>query len=138
MMRYSVQPKDRIFVKGYRFLSFTKNMSNNICNNISKNLSSKYSQKLFDHAKQSATDALKNASKKVIQKTAEETGDLIGNKIAYAVAQLYGNKITKSSRNSPQNNSEMVINEAENIALDREIQKERYTSPEKNRKLLKM
>ena len=24
MVRYSVQPKDKIFVKGYRFLSFAK------------------------------------------------------------------------------------------------------------------
>ena len=26
MTRYSVQPRDRIFVKGYRFLSFAKKM----------------------------------------------------------------------------------------------------------------
>ena len=26
MTRYSVQPRDRIFAKGYGFLSFTKNM----------------------------------------------------------------------------------------------------------------
>ena len=43
MMRYSVQPRDRIFVKGYRFFSFTKNMGKNIGKNISKNLSDKYS-----------------------------------------------------------------------------------------------
>ena len=36
MMRYSVQPRDRIFVKGYGFLSFAKNMSKNIAKNISK------------------------------------------------------------------------------------------------------
>ena len=29
-MRYSVQPRDRIFVKGYGFLSFAKNMGKNI------------------------------------------------------------------------------------------------------------
>ena len=29
-MRYSVQPRDRIFVKGYGFLSFAKNMGENI------------------------------------------------------------------------------------------------------------
>ena len=62
MTRYSVQPRVRIFVKAYGFLSFARNMGKN----ISKNLSSKYSQKLLDHAKQSATDALKTASKKVI------------------------------------------------------------------------
>ena len=29
-MRYSVQPRDRIFVKGCGFLSFSKNMGENI------------------------------------------------------------------------------------------------------------
>ena len=43
MMRYLVQPRDRIFVKGYRFLSFAKNMGKNVGKNISKSLSSKYS-----------------------------------------------------------------------------------------------
>ena len=64
MTCYSVQPRDQIFVKGYGFLSFARNMSRNIGNNISKNLSSKYSQKLRDYAKQSVTDALKTASKR--------------------------------------------------------------------------
>ena len=41
MTRYSVQPRDRIFVKGYVFLSFAKNMGGNIGKNVSKNLSSK-------------------------------------------------------------------------------------------------
>ena len=56
-MRYSVQHRDQIFVKGYAFLP-------NIVKNISKNLSGKYSQKIFDHAKQPATDVLKTTSKK--------------------------------------------------------------------------
>ena len=59
-MRYPVQPRDQIFVKGYGFLPFAKNMGKNIAKNISKNLSGKDRQKLFDHTKQSATDALKN------------------------------------------------------------------------------
>ena len=63
MTRYSVQPRDQIFVKRYAFLSFTKNMGRNIGKNISKKLSVKYSQKLLDNAKQSATDALKTTSK---------------------------------------------------------------------------
>ena len=29
MTRYSVQPRDRILVKGYRFLYFAKNMGKN-------------------------------------------------------------------------------------------------------------
>ena len=42
-MRYSVEPRNRRYVKGYGFLSFAKN--------IGKNISSKYSQKLVDSAK---------------------------------------------------------------------------------------
>ena len=53
MMHYSVQPKDRIFVKGYGFLG------KNIGKNISKSISGKYNQKLRDHAKQSAADIRK-------------------------------------------------------------------------------
>ena len=60
MTRYSVQPRDRMFLKDYEFLSFARNM----VKNTSKNLSSEYSQKLLDHAKQSATDALKTDSEK--------------------------------------------------------------------------
>ena len=67
-MRYSVQPKDRAFVKDYVFLSFPKNMVENIGEKVSKNLSCKYSQKLLDHAKKSALDALKTDSKRAIQK----------------------------------------------------------------------
>ena len=64
MTRYSVQTRDRIFVKGYGFLSFVRNMGKNVSKNMSKNLSSKYSQKRLDQAKQSATDGFKIASKK--------------------------------------------------------------------------
>ena len=59
MTQYSVQARDKIFVKSYGFSYFAKNMRKNIGNNISKNVSRKYSQKLLDNAKQSATDALK-------------------------------------------------------------------------------
>ena len=47
MICYSVQLRDRIFVKGYGFLSFAENMGKKIGENISKNLSYKYSQKQF-------------------------------------------------------------------------------------------
>ena len=70
-------------------------------------------QKVLDHAKQYATDALKTASKRPIQKTAEATGDLISNKIANKITQKL-----KFSRTSPQNTSETVKNEAQNIGLD--------------------
>ena len=42
-MRYSIEPNDRIYVKGYGFLSFAKNMG--------KNLSNRYSKKLINTAK---------------------------------------------------------------------------------------
>ena len=98
MQRYSVQRGNRLFAKGYGFLSFSRNMGKNIGKNISKKLSSKYNQKLLYHAKQSATNVLKAASKRVIQKTAEVCDDFIGNKIA--------DKITRVSKTSPKNNSE--------------------------------
>ena len=50
-MRDSIEPRDWIYVKVYRFSSFTKNMS--------RNLSSKHGQKPLDTSKRSATDALK-------------------------------------------------------------------------------
>ena len=43
-MRYLFQLRNQIFVKGYEFFSFAKNMDKYIDNNISKNLSGKYSQ----------------------------------------------------------------------------------------------
>ena len=66
-MRYSIEPKDRRYVKGYGFLSFAKNMG--------KSLSSKYSQKHLDSAEKSTTYTIKIESKRAIQKTAETTGD---------------------------------------------------------------
>ena len=48
MTHYSVQPRDRRFVKGYEF---AKNMGRNVGKNIIKKLSSKYSQNLLHHAK---------------------------------------------------------------------------------------
>ena len=69
-MRYSIEHKDRIYVKGYGFLYFAKSMSN------------KYSQKIFDSAKESGAVAIKTDSKRAIQKSAEATDDSIGNKIA--------------------------------------------------------
>ena len=61
MTRYSVQPRERIFLKGYGFLSFVKNMGENIGKKTSKNLSGKYSRNLLDHAEKYATDAFKTS-----------------------------------------------------------------------------
>ena len=114
-MRYSTRPIDRIYVKGYGFLSFGKN--------IGKNLSNKYGQKLLDSAKKSTTDAIKTASKRAIQKTAEATGDLIGNKIA--------DKITTPSRKSP---TELHSKELQNDEM--EALKKLHISPEERQQII--
>ena len=81
-MRYSIEPRYRIYVKGYEFVSFAKNMV--------KNLSNKYGQKLLDSAKKSTTEAIK---------TAEATGDLIGNKIVDKITTV-SKKFAKEWQNN--------------------------------------
>ena len=88
-MRYSIEPRERKYAKGYGFLSFTKNLGTHAAK-VAKNLNNKYSQKLADSAKKTATDALKIAGKRAVQKTAEASGDLVDNFIA--------NKITSISK----------------------------------------
>ena len=78
-MRYSIEPRDRVYIKEYGFMSFARSINN------------KYGKKLVDTAKKSATDAIKTASKRAIQTTGEATGDLVGNKTA--------DKITSVSKN---------------------------------------
>ena len=116
IIRYSVQLRDWIFVKGYRFLSDAKNMGKNIDKNISWNLTGKYHQKLLDHAKKSAADAHKSSSKRIIQKSAKVTGDLTGNKIPKG--------ITTVPRSPSQNNWKTITHEH-----DKQIPKEKYITP---------
>ena len=76
MMRYSIEPKVRKYVNGYRFLLFGKNLAN------------KYRKKLLD----TEINILKTVSKKVIHNAAEATSEFIGNKIT--------DKIVKPESNS--------------------------------------
>ena len=115
-MRYSIEPKDRIYVKGYGFLSFTKNMGTQ--------LSNKYGQKRLNSAKKSTMDAIKTASKSAIQKTAEPTGDLISNKIA--------DKITSVSEKS----AELRSTKNDDTNSETEVLRKRYISPEDNKLLM--
>ena len=55
-MRYSIEPKDRIYAKGYGFLSFAKKMGTHLSNN--------YSQKLLDTAKKIYNQRNKNCFEK--------------------------------------------------------------------------
>ena len=113
-MRYSIEPRDRIYVKGYRFLPFAKNLGKSLCN--------KYGQKPLDNANKSTLDAIKTASKRVIQKTAEATGNLIGNKIA--------DKITSISNKKSSDNDD----EKENVEIT--THKKRYVSPEERQQVI--
>ena len=116
-MRYSIEPRDRVYVKGYGFLSFAKN--------IGKSLSNKYGQKL-DSATKSTTDAIKTASKRAIQKTADANGDLIGNKIA--------DKITRVSKKKPDKELHNNGDETEDVEIA--TSKKRYTSLEERKQII--
>ena len=84
-MHYSVQPRDRIFVKGYEFLSSAKNTAK-IFLIMLKNLQQRY---------------LKLVQKKSFKKQLKQL--VIDNKIA--------DRITKVTKTLPQNNSETITNE---------------------------
>ena len=116
-MRYSIEPRDRISVKGYGFLSFAQNMG--------KSLRNKYGQKRLDSAKKSTTDAIKTGSKTAIKKTAEATGDLIGNKIADKITSVLKKTPTKELPNDE-------IKEDVEIATP----KKRYISPEERKQII--
>ena len=85
-MRYSIEPRERRYVKGYGFLSFAINFSD------------KYSKSLMDKGIDLSKTFAKAAGKKILKETAKVTGDLIGNKIA--------DKITSASK-KPHNEDEV-------------------------------
>ena len=96
-MRYSIEPRERRYVKGYGFTSFARNFGNkygktlmNTAIKTGTNFSSKYGKKLTDTAIKTGRDYATIAGKKIVHKSAEATGDLIGNKIA--------DKITSASK----------------------------------------
>ena len=114
-MRYSTEPRDRIYVQGHRFLSFVKNMC--------KSFSNKYGQKFLNSAKKSTTDAIKTASKRAIQKTAETTGDFLDNKIADKITSVSKKQSTRELHNNDEKEED-----AEIATL-----KKRYISPEEKK-----
>ena len=113
-MRYSLEQRDRIYVKGYRSMSFARSMSN------------KYGKKLVDAAKKSATEGIKTSSKRAIQKTAEATGDLVGNKIA--------DKIASISKKKSKNNNNDDDDDDDDVKLV--THKKRYISPEERKQVI--
>ena len=126
-MRYSIESKERRYVKGYGFLSFARNFGNkygkklmNTVIKTGKKFNSKYGKKLKDAAIKRGKNFATIADKKIVHKSAEATGDLIGNKIA--------DKITSASKKSQ--NEEIQSNE-----VNKGIPKERYISPKKRQKI---
>ena len=106
-MRYSIEPRERRYVKGYGFMSFARNFGNkygkklmNTAIKTSTNVNSKYGKKLTDTAIKTGKYFATIAGKKILHKSAEATGDLIGNKIA--------DKIT--AKPSKPHNEDEVIN----------------------------
>ena len=115
-MRYSVELRD-IYVKGYGFLRFAKNMG--------KSLSNKYGEKLLDKAKNSTADAIKTASKRAVQKIAEAAGDLIGNRIADKITGI-SKKPAKELHNNDETEKDVEIT----------AHKKRYVSPEERQQVI--
>ena len=109
-MRYSIEPRDRLYGKGYGFMSFARSMSN------------KYGKKLVDTAKKFAAYAIKTASKRAIQKTAEATGHLVGNKITDEIASVS----KKSTKKLP------TIDEDAQLTTPQK----RYISPEERQQFI--
>ena len=91
MTRYLIEPRDQIFLKGYEFLSFAKNMGKD----IGKNLSGKYNWKPLDNAKKSATYALKATSKRETQKIEEASYDLSYKKLPIKLQKIHQSLIYK-------------------------------------------
>ena len=122
-MRYSIEPRDRIYIKRYGFLSFAKIMG--------KILSNKYGEKLLNSAKQSTIDAIKTASKRAIHKTAEATGDLIRNKVADKITSV-------SKKNSATELHSKELHDNDEIKEDVEIDapKKRCISPEERKQII--
>ena len=83
-MRYSIEPRERRYVKGYGFMSFARNFSD------------KYSKSLMDKGIDVSKKFAKTAVKKILEKTAKATGDLIGNKIADKFTSASKNHIMKN------------------------------------------
>ena len=128
-MRYSIEPRERRYIKGYGFLSFAKSFGNKYGKKLMKtaikigtNFNSRYGKKLTDTAIKTAKDFATIAGKKIVHKSAEAFRDLIGNKIA--------DKITAKPSKKSQN-EEIQSNEVNN-----EIPKEKYILPKERQKII--
>ena len=101
-MRYSTESRGRKYVKGYGFLSFTRNLA-----------SSQAAKKARDALLKQGKEAATKATKRAVNKAAEATGDLVGQKIA--------DKIVKKA--APQQKSvETVVTQAKEFTPEQRAQ----------------
>ena len=98
-MRYSIEPRERRFVKGYGSMSFARNFRD------------RYSKSLMDKGIDVSKKFAKAAAKKILKETAKATGDLIGNKITSASKKTHdevNNEILKERYISPQDRQKII------------------------------
>ena len=96
-MRYSIETKKRIYVKGYGFMSFARNFSD------------KYRKSLIDKGIDVSKTFAKTAGKRILKESAKATGDLIGNKIAdKSTAKLIKHDVTNERYVFPEERQEII------------------------------
>ena len=96
-MRYSIEPRKIIYVKGYGFMSFARNFSD------------KYSKSLIDKGIDLTKKSAKTPGKTILKKSAEATGDLTGNKIADKItAKPIKSDVTNERYVSPEERQKII------------------------------
>ena len=98
-MRYSIEPRERRYIKGYGFVSFARNFSD------------KYSKSLVDKGIDVSKKFAKIAGKRILKETEKATGDLIGNKITSASKKSHdevNNEILKERYISPKERQKII------------------------------
>ena len=90
--RFATDPKRRMYVKGYGFLSFGRNLA-----------SSQAARKVRDSMLKQGKEAVVKAGKRAITKGAEATGDFVGQKVADSITKV-GSKPSKTSKASKTTN----------------------------------
>ena len=99
MTRYSLESRRRRYVKGYGFLSFTKNIGKRALkagkeigkSGLVKTAIKSAGKKAIDAGKELARSdtfkkAVKSVGEKAVSQAADAAGDFIGSKIAYKLA----------------------------------------------------
>ena len=140
-MRHSLEAEYKKYVKGYGFLSFSRNFGDkywkklmNTAIKTGTNVNSKYGKKLPDTAIKTGKNFATIAGKKIVHKSAEETGDLIDNKIAEKITSMGRSKEVGSivvsavkPRSKKEKDETNIMEETQEI----------YIPPEKRKQIIK-